>query len=343
MNLNEEKYAKFGLVKDMMAAVDIVKKFNCDQAIAIAGAIKKARRLMLTGEGSSRIFPAKNVMCLAAQKGWKLHLATAAARQSMEYNLKDWAVFAASNSGKTSEVIKLFQQLSAAGHQQRYALTANATTQLEALSNQGYVLACGPESAVAATKSVIAQALFYQALIEHAVGKPRMQKQVEKLSAQVHQALTLSIDPALVARIASAPTIYFSGRNDGVAEELTLKTNEITRRKSDFMEGTYAVHGVEEVMDAGDVVIIIDPYPDYEAKFQEVLASKIGLTIISIADHDTSFPTIRIPRSQLPAYVQMAAGWNLLVEVGVKLHVDLDHPVRARKVGNEFVTVLAPQ
>jgi glucosamine--fructose-6-phosphate aminotransferase (isomerizing) len=30
--------------------------------------------------------------------------------------------------------------------------------------------------------------------------------------------------------IANAGTIYFAGRNDGVAEELTLKTNEITRK-----------------------------------------------------------------------------------------------------------------
>ena len=34
----------------------------------------------------------------------------------------------------------------------------------------------------------------------------------------------------------AAPTIYFAGYNDGVAEELTLKHHEITRKKSDFLE-----------------------------------------------------------------------------------------------------------
>jgi glucosamine--fructose-6-phosphate aminotransferase (isomerizing) len=153
----------------------------------------------------------------------------------------------------------------------------------------------------------------------------------------VREALTVPIDPALVEKVARAGAIYFAGRNDGVAEELTLKTNEITRKKSDFLEGTYAVHGIEEVMNGDDVVIWVDPYPDAEAKFTDVLANGVGLTVIAIADRETSFPTIRMPASDLPSYVAMAAGWNLLVEVGVTLGINLDKPVRARKVGNEFV------
>jgi glucosamine--fructose-6-phosphate aminotransferase (isomerizing) len=39
----------------------------------------------------------------------------------------------------------------------------------------------------------------------------------------------------------------------------------------------------------------------------------------------------------LSNFVYLAAGWNVLVEVGIRLGIDLDHPVRARKVGNEFV------
>ena len=48
-------------------------------------------------------------------------------------------------------------------------------------------------------------------------------------------------------------------------------------------------------------------------------------------------PSIVVPESELEPYVLMAAGWNILVEVGVKLGINLDKPVRARKVGNEFV------
>ncbi|TVQ96896.1 MAG: sugar isomerase, partial [Spirochaetaceae bacterium] len=35
-------------------------------------------------------------------------------------------------------------------------------------------------------------------------------------------------------------------------------------------------------------------------------------------------------------YAQLAAGWNLLVELGLALGVNMDKTERARKVGNEF-------
>jgi glucosamine--fructose-6-phosphate aminotransferase (isomerizing) len=338
MNLTDDRYSRFGLVRDMMATVDVVAGFDPDQAKDTASQIAEAGKLLMTGEGSSRIFPAKNAIQFARRQGHKLVLHTEAGRQAQEYPLDDWAVFALSNSGKTSEVIRLFQDLQARDHQKLYCLTAFAGSKLEALATRGYVLRCGGEGAVAATKSVIEQALFYRALLEHAAGQPTLQGRLRPLSEQIRAALTLRIDPILVEKVAAASTVYFAGRNDGVAEELTLKTNEITWKKSDYLEGTYAVHGVEEVMDLDDVVIWIDPYPDSESKFDEVLRKGVGLTVIAVATRPTPFPTIRVEADgDLSGYVMMAAGWNLLVEVGVRLGIDLDKPQRARKVGNEYV------
>jgi len=60
--------------------------------------------------------------------------------------------------------------------------------------------------------------------------------------------------------------------------------------------------------------------------------------LIAISDHDTMFPTIKIPSMSChDAYLQLQACWNVLVEVGIACGVDLDHPTRARKVGNEFI------
>ena len=337
MNLSESKYSQFGLVRDMLATPDVIAKFDANQMAQIARTIGSVGRLLFTGEGSSRIFPSKHAIMLARRKNWNLSLHSEAGRQAQEYDLSNWAVFAASNSGKTSEVIKLFTTLAERGHQHRYGLTASHGSKLGELSNPCYVRRCGPEGAVAATKSVIEQALFYHALLEHAAGQPVLGGKLKTLSEQLRQALEVKIDPAITDQIAAAGTIYFAGRNDGVAEELTLKTNEITRKKSDFLESTYAVHGIEEVMDKSDVVIWIDPYEDSMQKFTDVLAKGVGLTVIAISSRPTPFPTVRVPESELSSYVQMAAGWNLLVEVGVKLGINLDKPVRARKVGNEFV------
>lgn len=337
MNSQDARYTQFGLTTDMLATPEIVRKFDPQRMAATAREIAAVGRLLLTGEGSSRIFPAKSMMAHASRVGASVQLRTEAGRQAQEYDLSEWAVFALSNSGRTAEVIGLFNKLAGQGHQHRYSLTAFANSKLESLANQGYVLGCGPEGAVAATKSVVEQALFYRALLDRMTGRDSLVGQLEKLANAMHTALTLPIDAALIQKISRAGTIYWAGRNDGVAEELTLKSNEITRKPADYLEGTYAVHGIEEVMNAEDVLLWVDPYPESEAKFADVLGQGVGMTIIAIADRDTLFPTIRIPSvGDLAPFVQMCAGWNILVEVGLALGINLDKPQRARKVGNEF-------
>ncbi len=336
MNLREEKYTRFALCREMLETADVVAAFDSQAAAPWADALADANRLFFTGEGSSRIFPAKRAMYEAMKTGFPLPMATEGATQAMEYDLSRHAVLAASNSGKTKEVVRLFKGLEAKGHAHRYGVMAHAGAPLAGLSKQAHTLRCGPENAVAATKSVVEQALFYQAVIA------KLRKlQVTGLSgaaSAIKAALETSIDATQVAAIAKAPVIYFSGRNNGVAEELTLKTNEITRKKSAFLEGTYAVHGIEEVMNPDEVVILVEPFPEEEEKFTQVLSKGVGMQVIAISTRQTSFPTIRIPSAVgFDEYVQLAAGWNVLVEVGLALGIDLDKPVRARKVGNEFL------
>jgi glutamine---fructose-6-phosphate transaminase (isomerizing) len=189
---------------------------------------------------------------------------------------------------------------------------------------------------VAATKSVVEQGLFYDSLLRKANGKKM--EGLKDLAAKTEQALTLKIDPAVTAIISKATIIYFAGRNTGVAEELALKTNEITRKKSAYLEGTFAVHGIEEVMDKTEVVIWVEPFPAEQEKFKECLVTGVGMNIIAISSVQTIFPTIIIPDGgDYAEYVQLAAGWNVLVETGISLGIDLDKPTRARKVGNEYI------
>jgi glucosamine--fructose-6-phosphate aminotransferase (isomerizing) len=62
------------------------------------------------------------------------------------------------------------------------------------------------------------------------------------------------------------------------------------------------------------------------------------MKVFAVCDEETSFPTIKVPDiGELANYVYLAAGWNILVEVGVALGINLDKPQRARKVGNEFI------
>ena len=167
MNLKDDCYAKFALVQEMMDTIEVVQKFDPSQTVEVAKSVGSKDRLLLTGEGSSRIFPAKNAIRNAMTWGLDLGITTDGSWQSNQYDLSKFAVFCASNSGRTKEIVLLAQRLKKEGHQHCYGLTANKDTLLEEACNQAFVLQCGWEQAVAATKSVIEQALFYESILWH--------------------------------------------------------------------------------------------------------------------------------------------------------------------------------
>jgi glucosamine--fructose-6-phosphate aminotransferase (isomerizing) len=336
MKLTEEKYNKYALVREMMETPDIIRGFKPEVAARFAEAVKKHKGLFLTGEGSSRIFPAKRAICASQKKGLNIPVVTEGCTQAEEYNLSDFTVFAASNSGQTKEVVRLTTGLKKQKHPAVFGLTANPNTKLEEIASGTHILTCGKEDAVAATKSVIEQGLFYDSLLRIVNGEKM--EGLKELADKTAEALTTKIDPAITEIISKASMIYFAGRNNGVAEELALKTTEITRKKSAFLEGTFAVHGIEEVMDKTEVVIWIEPFSTEQEKFNECLVKGVGLNIIAVSAKKTMFPTIIIPDGgQYAEYVQLAAGWNILVETGISLGINLDKPTRARKVGNEYI------
>jgi glucosamine--fructose-6-phosphate aminotransferase (isomerizing) len=339
MNLTNPRYSKYSLVQEMIQTAEVVKNFNPDRTKDVTSKIKSAGKLLLTGEGSSRIMPAKNAIRKALKWGVDLAIFTDGSRQSSQYDLSKFAVFCASNSGKTKEIIELAIKLKEEGNMNRFGLTANNDTPLERVCDETFVLSCGWEKAVAATKSVVEQTLFYESLLWNILRKD-MRGQLGMLAAALEKAMTMPLDPKIIDMVLNAETVYFAGYNDGVAEELTLKTNEIAHRKSDYLEGTYAAHGIEEVLKRNDIVFIIDPIDIEIPKFEDVLVRGIGLNVVAIADRDTPFTTVKVPSAgDMTPYVYLAAGWNLLVEIGLALGIDLDKAERARKVGNLFTGI----
>ncbi len=336
MNSQDKKYTEFALCREMLDTVDVVRNFDPACTEKVARDIAKANRVMLTGEGSSRIFPAKNAIRKSLAWGLDLQVITEGSHQGATYDLSKFATFAASNSGRTKEVVRLLQKLTSQGNKNCYGLSAKEDNLLKDYAAETFVLNCGWEEAVAATKSVAEQALFYQSILSHIDGRD-MQADLAGLGEKIQTALELEIDPEIVKAAAGARNIYFAGYNDGVAEELTLKTNEITRKTSDFLEGTYAAHGIEEVMDASDIIFVVEPFIDELPKFQKVLVDGVGLKVITIATQQTQMPTILVPDAgEMNPYVFLAAGWNLLVEIGLTLGINLDKAERARKIGNEY-------
>ena len=322
------RQSKYHLIKEMFETPAVMRRFDPQRTVNWRKKIKKEQKLFITGEGSSRIFPAKNLMDHALKYRTDWQMFTHGARQAADYNLDDYVMLAASNSGKTREVIELYKDV----RNCKFALTAANNSPLQGVSDDTIVLSCGPEQAVAASKSVVEQALVYQSLLNG----PEWGNLSDAADA-FEKILSAEIDPEIIVRMVHAKHIYFAGREDGVAEELTLKTNEIIRKKSAFLEGTYALHGIEEVINNKHLIVLIDPfYKEIEA-YKYILQEKADIPIIAIAAFDTPFPTIKISQVEgFNNYLQLAAGWNLLATTGLEMNIDIDRPERARKVGNSI-------
>jgi len=335
MNIVDEKFNQNKIVEEMLSVIDIIKEFNIEQTRVISKEIENKKRIVLTGEGSSRIFPAKNAIRKALKWDVNIPVFTEGAHQASQYNLDNSAVLCASNSGRTKEVMLLIKQLKSS-NTKIIGFTNNSNTPLEAACEKTFKLKCGYEKAFAATKSIIEQALFYDSIMLHlTIGNKRID--MNELSEKVKEALTIKIEDEIIQKVSHASNTYFAGYNDGVAEELTLKTNEILSKKSNYLEGTYAVHGVEEIMTKDEVVILVDPIKEEIEKYKEVLVDGVGMHVIAISNYETPFPTILVPDAgDFSGYVFLTAGWNLLIDVGLNLGLDINDAQVARKVGNEI-------
>lgn len=329
MQLKTDYGDKFGLIHDMLATPQVIRDIEID---GIVDYPVPTDRVFVSGEASSRMFPGKLLRRRSLSEPFRIGVHVEGAAQLRRYPLDGTTVFIASNSGRTAECVRLLEHIDDAHLVTTVGVTAYEDSPVAKKADWTYVLRCGPESAVAATKAVVEQALFYEVLFRAKEGVP--QPDVAELADAVEEVLHSEIPDETVSETAAVPTIYFAGPNDGVGEELALKANEIARKRSVFLEGTYAVHGVEEVMSPQEMIVLIEPFEEVEDKFEQVFRSELGMKVLSIATRPTRFPTLQIPNlDAMSPYLALVAGWKLLAAAGIAAGLDVDHPKRARKVG----------
>jgi glutamine---fructose-6-phosphate transaminase (isomerizing) len=331
----KKEAASFDVIKEMFEAADTIRNFNPEVVKDFAGDAKEFGALFLTGEGSSRMFPAGHAVWLSMKHEGLPRIFSAGSTEALVYDLKDCAIFAGTNSGKTKETIRLLNKLGSEGHRALFAITNSLGTPVIDAACKTYILSCGMEKAILATKSFIEQALFYHALIFEMAGIS-LDGLMETGDA-FEEALSQEILHGLIEKTAGAPFIYFAGWGNGVAEELSLKAGELLRKKTRYLDGTLLLHGIEEIMDRGELIVLIDPFEEDEAIIKKRLEENIGVNVIAISERQTVFPTVLVPEAPgFECYIQMAATWNLLVKAGLLLGLDMDHPTRVKKVGNAF-------
>lgn len=149
----------------------IIREMPGDIIEPIVKLMEKSNGLFITVEGSSRIFPAKNMVYENLLIGKPVNIMTEGATQALEYKLDNTSVIGLSNSGKTKELLRLFQELQKNDHGSLIGITANDNTALEKTSTGTIVLECGQEKAVAATKSIVEQALVLEQIFNALANK----------------------------------------------------------------------------------------------------------------------------------------------------------------------------
>ncbi len=306
---------------DCALAVELLAAWPAQPWAELVALLRDPRPLLVIGEGSSALVPGAFAVSLARSLGLPGKVEWCGGRAAAAFDLTRWNLVLSSNSGRTREVVELLPKLQ--GHERLVALLGTNGGTLERVHHHR-VLLPHPEGAVAATASVVAQALTLGQAIAHVAGAPVPLAQIASAAAAV-QALPLPV----LADAASYRRVWWCGGESGASAELALKTMEIAGIAGIDARGSLVLHGIEEVFDAHDLVIALHPpASDIAAIRQRVGATPATLLVFG----DGGWPVPEVgPWTPL---IELVAGWRLLAQIAAAHGRDPAKPKRARKVGN---------
>ena len=292
------------------------------------------KRIILTGMGSSMIFPAKQAKNRAMKLGLNNKVEAYFASDLFQYSdFSDTVLFLSSNSGESKEII-LFLEHALKHGGECIAITAVADSTLAQRCSSKIVLRCGFEQGVAATKSVVEQALINDSLIFNLAKAQGLEVNFEYLQAELLKTaksiadnVNLEFPPDLIQAVAKSQQLFFIGLENGVAEEIALKASEISRKLAIYYPDTQIVHGVQEVIDGGTTILCAyQELLSYLADFEKFSQQTNTQLIVLGADTGSPFGN----------YSLLASGWGFLCSLANSLKIDIDHPLKAQKVGNSY-------
>ncbi len=329
--------------KEMLEGALVCRNFNFSVMEGIAKKVGK-RRIILTGMGSSVLFPAKQAKNRALKLGIANSVEAFFASDLLQYgSFSGTVIFLCSNSGETKEVIELLKHAGKRGAE-CVGVTARPGSTLAKMADELIVMSCGFEKGVASTKSVVEQGLIFDSLMFHLarlqgkdVNFARLKRGLQDAGKKMEANLRKKMGNSLVGKLAGAEPYFYVGLDNGVAEELTLKTHEIARKLAVFYPDTHMLHGVAEAISKG-AIIVIDParFRSDAGKFADV-ARKTGCCLLGLGEKTRGFEALEFGMNYaFRNYCLLSAGWMLLLNVTKRLGVDIDHPKKISKIGNPY-------
>ena len=328
--------------QEMLETEKVCLNFDFSITADIAKKIGESR-IIFTGMGSSLIFPGKHAKNRALKFNISNKVESYFASDLFQYeDFLDTYVFLCSNSGKTKEVILLLDYIKSKGAK-CIAITAVSDSILAQRSDEKIILTCGFEKGVAATKSVVEQALVYDSLIHHlaknqgkSVDFEILKSELIKTAGNIINNINIKVSENLLEILTKSNQYYIVGLDNGTAEEITLKSYEIARKMALFFPDTHIVHGVEEAIEGNCAIIFgTSIFKDYLSDFEK-FSNKTNCQLIEV-DNTDKLNGVKVEvNDTFSNYCLLTAGWGILRNIGNKLNLDMDHPEKASKVGNPF-------
>jgi glucosamine--fructose-6-phosphate aminotransferase (isomerizing) len=249
---------------------------------------------------------------------------------------KNTLVIAVSQSGETADVTEGVKRAKANGAQVISIINKPGSI-LSRMSDGVIYLNCGPEIAVAATKSLISQlAVFYLLSFTMVNQFDQAVASLKNISQQLKKTLSWNRKKLedLARRLKDKRDFYYIARgiNFPIASEAALKLKEISYAHAEGLPAGELKHGTLALVEEGTPVIAICPndYTFSETLSNAMEAKSRGAFIIGVSDkQDELYDVwIKIPQVDSPFYpmVSIAPLHLFAYYLALKLGKDPDKP-----------------
>ena len=257
----------------------------------IAMDILRARQVILTASGSSRYAALVGRYLFSKMAGKLCEVVLGSEFGYFSDSIdKNTLVIAISQSGETADVIQGIKEAKKRGAT-ILSLVNTQGSSLARISDKVLYLNCGPEIAVAATKSFTSQlTLFYMLSFAMVNLLDEVIKTLESISTRIEEILKYNGKelPKLAEQTKNSSDFYFIARgiNYAIANEGALKLKEVSYIHAEGMSAGELKHGTLSLIEEGTPVVAICPH-DYT--FTETLsniyeAKARGAFIIGVSD-----------------------------------------------------------
>ncbi len=273
-----------------------------------ASELKRAERIVCIACGTARHAAVIGQHLVARLTGKRMEVIIA----SEAPYFADWldekcVLLCVSQSGETADVLEVVRQAKARGERGPRVLSiVNAVgSTLARLSDRALYINCGPEIAVAATKSFSNQlALFYLIAFAMAGRETEGAQRVREAADLVEK--TIAENDAktkvLAAELAKRESVYFIGRgvNFPVALEGALKLKEVSYIHAEGMPAGELKHGTLALVTQGTPVVLLNPgdYTHADTLNNGREAKARGAKLIGVSDekNDAYDDFVRLPK-----------------------------------------------